>query len=436
MTKKQRGLPDYLSRQGYSYRLQKARELAARAVGADWRSVARPDQLPPDGEWRIWLILAGRGFGKTRAINEWALEQARTYPKSRGALVAATAADARDVLIEGESGILKIAPPDFLPIYSPTRRRLVFPNGSSATHFSADEPNRLRGPQFHWAICDELAAWRFEAAFDNLLLGTRLGIDPRIAIATTPRPVPLIRRLLNDPTCVITRGTTYDNAANLAPAFLDAILSRYAGTRLGQQEIEGTVIESVEGALWQHDWIEAARVMSAPDLLRVVIAVDPAVTSGKASDETGIVAAGAALVDGRLHGYILGDHSLKAPPDVWARAVIAAYHAHKADRIIAEVNNGGELVEHTIRTIDANAPITQVRASRGKAARAEPVAALYQQGRVHHVGVFAALEDQMCRWTAESGGSPDRVDALVWALHELLIANPPVSAPIRLEVRW
>lgn len=436
MAKQQRELPNYLNERGYMYRLQKARELAARAAGKDWRSIARPDQLPPAGDWRIWLIMAGRGFGKSRSVNEWAIEQARKYPKSRGALVAATAADARDVIVEGESGILNIAPPDFMPTYSPARRRLEFPNGSIATHFSADEPNRLRGPQFHWAICDELAAWRYDAAWDNLLLGARLGSDPRIAVATTPRPVPLLQRLLNDPTCVVTRGTTYDNAAHLAPAFLDAILSRYAGTRLGQQEIEGKWIEAVQGALWQHEWIEAARVETTPELLRVVIAVDPAVTSGKTSDETGIVAAGVALINGQLHAYILGDHSLKASPDAWARAAVAAYHQHGADRIIAEVNNGGELVEHTMRAVDANVPITLVRASRGKVARAEPIAALYQQGRAHHAGVFAALEDQMCRWTADSGGSPDRVDALTWALHELIIANPPAAAPIRLDVKW
>lgn len=429
-------LPPYLDERGYLYRLEKAREIAARTAGRDWRSTARADQLPPPGDWRIWLIMAGRGFGKSRAINEWAIEQARRYPKSRGALVAATAADARDVIVEGESGILNIAPPDFMPKYSPARRRLEFPNGSIATHFSADEPNRLRGPQFHWAICDELAAWRFEAAFDNLLLGVRLGIDPRIAIATTPRPVPLIRRLLDDPTCVITRGATYENADNLAPAFLDAILSRYAGTRLGRQEIEGEMVDDIAGTLWQYGWIERARLITAPELLRVVVAVDPAVTAHAGSDETGIVAVGVALIDGLPHGYILGDHSLKATPDEWARMAINAYHQHHADRVIAEVNNGGDLVAHTLRTVDVNVPITQVRASRGKAARAEPIAALYEQGRVHHVGVFAALEDQMCRWTPTGSTSPDRVDALVWALHDLLIENTPTGKPLRLKLDW
>ena len=232
-----------------------------------WREIARPNQLPPPGDWRIWLILSGRGFGKSRAVNEWAIEQARLHPRSRGALVAATAGDARDVVVEGESGILNIAPPGFVPRYEPSKRRLTFPNGSMATTFSADEPNRLRGPQFHWAICDELAAWRFEATFDNLLMGLRLGRDPRLAISTTPRPIPLIRRLLNDPTCSITRGSTYENAANLAPAFLDAILSRYENTQLGRQEIDGQVLEVIDGALWRREWIEQHRVTHAPQLL-------------------------------------------------------------------------------------------------------------------------------------------------------------------------
>lgn len=401
-----------------------------------WRKFARPAQLPPDGDWRIWLILAGRGFGKSRAVNEWAIEQARRYPRSRGALVASTASDVRDVVVEGESGIMNIAPPDFMPKYEPSKRRLTFPNGSIATTFSADEPNRLRGPQFHWAICDELAAWRFAAAFDMLLMGVRLGVDPRIAISTTPRPVELVKRLLNDPTCVITRGSTYDNAANLAPAFLDAILARYKGTTLGRQEIDGDVLDAVDGALWKRGWIEAARVTDVPALTRIVIAIDPAVTATAASDETGIIVGGAALVNGVLHGYILDDLSLKATPDEWARQAVAGFRKYQADRMIAEVNNGGDLVEHTVRTVDANVPFTSVRASRGKVARAEPVVALYEQGRVHHVGMFRALEDQMCSWTSESGDSPDRIDALTWCLNDLLLENTPLVAPIRLKVGW
>lgn len=358
------------------------------------------------------------------------------HPGSRGALVAATAADARDVVVEGESGILNIAPPDFTPKYEPSKRRLTFPNGSMATTFSADEPNRLRGPQFHWAICDELAAWRFEATFDNLLMGLRLGRDPRLAISTTPRPIPIVRRLLNDETCIVTRGTTYDNAVNLAPAFLDAILKRYEGTQLGRQEIEGGILDIVEGALWRREWIEPFRVASMPELLRIVVAIDPAVTSRADSDETGIIVGGAAMVGDDLHAFVLDDLSMKASPDAWAKQAVAGYYKHHADRLIAEVNNGGDLVAHTIRTVDPRVPISTVRASRGKTIRADPVTALYEQGRVHHVGAFRGLEDQMCGWTPSASESPDRIDALVWCVTDLLIDNPPVSAPVRLKVRW
>lgn len=385
----------------------------------DWTAWARDKQLPPPGDWRIWLILAGRGFGKTLAISQWALAQAKAMPKSRGALVAPTAGDARDVLVEGVSGILTVAPPDFMPEYEPSKRRLTFPNGSMATLFSADEPNRLRGPQHHWAVCDEIAAWQYPEAFDMLLLGLRLGDNPRCAIATTPRPVALIKRLLDDETVAVVRGSTYENRLNLAPAFFKGIAKRYEGTRLGRQELMGEVLDEHAGALFKRGYIEAARVDSARDLRRIVVAIDPAVTANAGSDETGIVVAG---VDGDGHGYVLEDSSLKASPDGWARAAVEAYRRWSADRIVAEVNNGGDLVEHTVRTVDANVPLTMVRASRGKRARAEPVAALYEQGKIHHVssdlGVFEDLERQMCEGTTKS---PDRVDALVWAITELML---------------
>jgi phage terminase large subunit-like protein len=387
----------------------------------DWAAWARPKQLAPEGEWRIWLLLAGRGFGKTLAINQWALAQAQTMPKSRGALVAPTAGDARDVLVEGESGILTIAPPDFMPEFEPSKRRLSFPNGSRATLFSADEPNRLRGPQHHWAVCDEIAIWQYPEAFDMLLLGLRLGDDPRAAIATTPRPPQtswggaLIKRLLQDETVAVVRGSTYENRINLAPAFFKGIAKRYEGTRLGRQELMGEVLDESAGALFKPGFIETGRVDQPPDLRRIVVAIDPAVTAKRDSDETGIVVAG---VDSDGHGYVLDDASLKASPDGWARAAVEAYRRWQADRIVAEVNNGGDLVEHTVRTVDANVPITTVRASRGKKARAEPVAALYEQGKIHHVGVFEALEAQMCEGTSKS---PDRVDALVWAITELML---------------
>jgi phage terminase large subunit-like protein len=402
----------------------------------DWSLWARPKQLPPqdalrsnsedasrsDSSWHIWLLLAGRGFGKTLAITQWALAQAKAMPGSRGALVAATERDARDVLVEGESGILNVAPPDFMPKFEPSKRRLTFPNGSTAALFSAEKPNRLRGPQHHWAICDELAAWTAPEAFDMLLLGLRLGDDPRVAVATTPRPVALIKRLLADSSVAVVRGSTYENRANLAPTFFAGVARRYEGTSLGRQELLGEVLDENAGALFKRHLIEAARVAEAPELKRIVVAIDPAVTSHEGSDETGIVVAGVAEIENMGHvteeAYVLDDLSLKASPHIWASEAVAAYQLWQADRIVAEVNNGGDLVEHTVRTVDANAPYRAVRASRGKNARAEPVAALYEQGKVHHVGVFATLEQQMCEGAAKS---PDRVDALVWALSALML---------------
>lgn len=424
--------PTSLTRQSLEPKLNAADDLLDDLFGvttddylpsAWWNGGARPAQLPPSGDWQLWMILAGRGFGKSRAVNEWAIEQARKYPGSRGALVATTAADVRDVIIGGHSGILSIATPEFMPVYEPSKRLLTFPNGSIALTFSAEKPSSLRGPQFHWAICDELAAWRYGIeTFDMLLMGVRLGTDPRIAISTTPRPTKLVKSLLSDPTCAVARGTTYENRANLAPSWFEKIISRYEGTTLGRQELEGAVVDAIEGALWQYAMIEAARVNSAPELQRVVVAIDPAVTANEDSDETGIVVAGSAYINNVLHGFVLDDLSLRGSPDTWARRAIGAYYDQQADRILAEVNNGGDMIEHTIRTIDSRVAFSQVRASRGKAVRAEPIAALYEQGRVHHVGVFAALEDQMTSWIPNTNAkSPDRMDALVWALTELLL---------------
>ncbi len=390
-------------------------EVEAAELLTDWTFWARPKQLAPPGDWRIWLILAGRGFGKTLTIVQWALAQARALPKSRGALVAATADDARAVLVEGESGILNSAPPDFMPKFEPAKRLLTFPNGSKARLFSADEPNRLRGPQHHWAICDELAAWNYAQAFDMLLLGLRLGDNPRTAIATTPRPTPLIKRLLADSTAAVVRGSTYENRDNLAASFFDGIVDRYEGTALGRQEILGEVIDEGAGSLFKRGLIDAARVESAPPLRRIVVGIDPAVTAKRSSDETGIVVVGVGFDD---EAYVLEDVSLKASPDGWARTAVGAYRRWSADRIVAEVNNGGDLVEHTVRTVDANVSFTAVRASRGKVARAEPVAALYEQRKVHHVGVFEDLERQMCE-----GGGADRVDALVWAISAVMLGG-------------
>mgnify|MGYP003531811726 FL=1 len=403
-------------------KLEKLRRLeaAVEAVRFDWSRRARPDQLTPaDGAlpWRVWLLLAGRGFGKTRTGAEHIRAKVASGAAKRIALVARSAADVRDVIVEGESGLLAVSHPSERPTWEPSKRRLTWPNGAIATTYSADEPDQLRGPQHDYAWADELAAWRYPDAWDQLLFGLRLGADPRVIVTTTPRPTPIIRALVTSPTTHVTRGRTRDNAANLAPGFLDAIVARFEGTRLGRQELDGEILDDNPGALWKRDGIDAARVSQAPDLRRIVVGVDPAVTANAASDETGIIVAGLGF-DGRY--YVLGDYSGRYSPDQWASRVVKAYRDHKADRVIAERNQGGDLVEQNLRTVDRTLPVTTVHAKRGKALRAEPVSSLYEQGRVSHVGALAALEDQMTAWDpAGDAESPDRVDALVYALAEL-----------------
>jgi phage terminase large subunit-like protein len=405
----------------------------ADALESSWSAVARPSQLPPPGDWwQIWLLLAGRGFGKTRTLAEWVCDQVASGQASRIALIAVTAADARDVLVEGESGILLVAPPWCRPVYEPSKRRLSWPNGAIATTFSAEEPERLRGPQHDAAVCDELGSWSHPGTWDMLQFGLRLGRNPRCVVAaTTPRPAKLIRELLarEGRDVAVTRGSTYENRANLAPGFFDQVIRKYEGTRLGRQELDAELLEDTPGALWNHGIIDAARQVAAPSLARIVVAIDPAATSGEDAAETGIVVVGK---DNQGHGYVLADGSGKYQPIEWAKIAIAAYRAHRADRIVAERNNGGAMVEATVRTVDNNIPVTTVWASRGKVTRAEPVSALYEQGRVHHVGTFSTLEDQMCAFAADfdlqrAGFSPDRVDALVWGITELLVEPMPSS---------
>ena len=380
---------------------------------------ARPDQLPPLGAWQRWLILAGRGWGKTRTGAEWVRDRALRDPGCRVALVARTAADVRDVIVEGESGILAVHAPSERPTWEPSRRRLTWPNGSMATTYSADVPDQLRGPQHHYAWADELASWERPDTWDQMVFGLRLGAAPQVVVTTTPRPTPIIRALLTAPGTVVTRGRTLDNRANLAPGVVADLQRRYGGTRLGRQELDGEVLTDTPGALWTWERIDAARVSIALQLRRVVVAIDPAVSAGEASDETGIVVCGIGF-DGR--GYVLEDASGKYSPDGWARRAVHLAAEHKADRIVAEVNNGGQLVEHTLRTVDRAVAYKAVHASRGKATRAEPVAALYEQGRVSHLGRLDALESQMTGWDpSTSTKSPDRVDALVWALTELMV---------------
>ena len=372
----------------------------------------------PGGDWTYWLILAGRGFGKTRTgaetVRQW-ISEGHRYVN----LIGATADDARDIMIQGESGILAVCPRSERPTYKPSQRKLIWPNGAVSLIFTADEPDRLRGKQHSHLWGDELAAWRYPDAWDQAKFGLRLGDHPQAVITTTPRPTRMVRELMTDAATEVTRGKTYDNRQNLAPSFFDAVLKRYEGTRLGRQEIDGDVLDDNPAALFKRADIDEARIGIAPELSRIVVAIDPAVTSNEDSDETGIVVAGER--DGEA--YILADLTQKGSPEQWARAAIAAYHEHKADRIVAEVNNGGDLVASVIRSLDRSVPIKTVTASRGKAVRAEPVGALYEQHKVHHVGAHPALEDQMCEWnpTDKTAKSPDRVDAMVWAVTELVL---------------
>jgi phage terminase large subunit-like protein len=399
---------------------------AAERLARDWRLRARAAQLPPPGDWRVWLMMAGRGFGKTRAGAEWVRMVAEADPEARIALVGGTLHEARSIMVEGASGVLSVAPWWARPHYAPALRRLTWPNGAVASLFGAAEPESLRGPQFSHGWADEIGKWPGgEAAWDNLMLGMRLGRAPRVLATTTPRPVPLVRRLVAGEGVVVTRGRTVENAANLAPGFVAAMQAGYGGTRLGRQELDGELIEEVEGALWTRALVERCRVAHVPGVLtRLVVAVDPPASAG--GDACGIVVAGLGS-DGR--GYVIADASVEGQrPEGWARAVAAAAMVHGADRVVAEANNGGQMVESVLRAAEAALPVRLVHASRGKAARAEPVAALYEAGRVAHRGVFPQLEDQMCGLLAGGGyvgpgRSPDRADALVWGLSELMLGR-------------
>jgi phage terminase large subunit-like protein len=391
-------------------------------------------QLPPDGDWRTWVIMGGRGAGKTRAGAEWVraqVEGARPLDEGRSkrlALVGETIDQVREVMIFGESGILACSPPDRRPEWQATRKRLVWPNGAVAQAFSAHDPEGLRGPQFDGAWVDELAKWKkARETWDMLQFGLRLGDDPRVCVTTTPRNVGVLKDILASDSTVVTSAPTEANAAYLAEGFLEEVRARYAGTRLGRQELDGVLVDAAEDALWTPAMLEAGRVEAVPDLDRIVVAVDPPVTGHSGSDECGIVVVGAVtrgpVQDWRA--YVLADASVRAAsPASWAGAAIRAMEQWGAERLVAEVNQGGDLVEQVIRQVDPLVPFRSVHASRGKVARAEPVAALYEQGRVHHLRGLSALEDQMCAMTArgyEGKGSPDRVDALVWALTELIV---------------
>ncbi|MEI4260679.1 DNA-packaging protein [Roseovarius sp. D0-M9] len=395
---------------------------------------AMDHQLPPEGDWRSWVIMGGRGGGKTRAGAEWVRSMVEgSAPLDVGickrlALVGETVAQVRDVMVFGESGILACSPPDRRPEWQATKARLVWPNGAIAQVFSAHEPEGLRGPQFDGAWVDEMAKWKkAQDTWDMLQFALRLGERPRVCVTTTPRNVGVLKELLKSPSTVVTSAPTEANRAFLAESFLDEVRTRYAGTRLGRQELDGILMEDAEGALWTTAALEALRVELAPEMDRIVVAVDPPVTGGPKADDCGIVVVGA-VTRGPVQNwraYVLADETVTAAsPATWALAAVRAMQSWGAERLVAEVNQGGELVSEVIRQIDPMVPIRAVHASRGKVARAEPIAALYEQGRVHHLRGLGALEDQMCAMTLqgyEGRGSPDRVDALVWALHELMI---------------
>jgi phage terminase large subunit-like protein len=416
------------------------------ALPYHWPFWARDAQLPPPGDWRAWLIMAGRGFGKTRAGAEWVRMVAENDGSARIALVASSLSEARAVMIEGESGIMACCAPESRPHFESVRRRLIFPNGAEAKLFSAAEPESLRGPQHSHAWCDEIGKWPLASdaatrCWDNLLMGLRLGTDPRIAVTTTPRSVPLVRRLLEgqgDGSTAVTRGKTSDNAQHLPQRFLDAMEAEYAGSLLARQELDGELVDNVEGALWSRELIESARASNAPadlvnGLTRVVVAVDPPASAN--GDACGIVVA---AIDASGTAHVLADCSVEqASPESWARAVAQSAEHWSADRVIAEANQGGAMVESVLRAADCALPIKLVHATRGKSARAEPVAALYEVGRVKHHGLFAQLEDQLCGLMPGGeyhgpGRSPDRADALVWALSELCLgrARSPRIKPI------
>lgn len=380
--------------------------------------LARQEQLPTeDNTWQTWLYLAGRGAGKTRMAAEWLAYQASSYPLTRWAIVAPTYGDARDTCAEGNSGIVQILREyGTLKDYNRSIGEIFLTNGTRIKLFSGEEPERLRGPQHHGGWFDELAAFKYPEAWDQYQFGLRLGTFPQTIVTTTPKPIKLVKELLTRDGVRVVRGSTFDNAANLAPSALAEFRARYENTRLGRQELYGEILDNVEGALWTRDMIENARVASAPPLVRIVIGLDPAVTANENSDETGIVAAG---ITSSGEYYVLSDKSLRASPDAWARQAVNLYHELKADKIVAETNNGGDMVILTLQQVDRSVATKKVTATRGKQLRAEPISALYEQGKVHHVGYLAELETQMCEWTPISNESPDRLDALVWALTEL-----------------
>ena len=405
-------------------RLQNSADKEAIVLYTNWLKTAREKQISPSTEFNIWLILAGRGWGKTRTGAQDIALFALRNPGTICAVVAPTFGDLRRVCFNGPSGLLSIIPPECFDKsfgtegYASSIAEIRLHNGSKIVGFAAVNPERLRGPQFHRAWCDELAAWQYPEAFDQLMFGLRLGVNPQAVITTTPKPLPIIKKLLDRKDVHVTRGSTFENQANLSDSALQMMKQRYEGTTLGRQELYAEIIEDVEGALWSPQMIEQSRLPkdTEKELTQIIVAIDPAVTATENSDETGIVVVGK---DHLNNYYVLEDLSGRHTAEKWARIGINAFYDWEADRIVAEVNNGGDLVERLIRNSDPNVPYRAVKATRGKLVRAQPISALYEQNRVHHIGNFPELESQMCTYTGQTSPSPDRLDALVWGLSEL-----------------
>jgi len=404
--------------------LQDIEQIRTIEIYTNWINTARSKQLPKSGNWNIWLILAGRGWGKTRTGAHDIINYSLKNPETISAVIAPTFGDLKRVIFEGVSGLIKIIKPELYQGgnitkgYNSSSAQINLHNGSKIIGFSATEPDRLRGSQFHRAWCDELASWRYPEAFDQLMFGLRLGDHPQCVITTTPRPTKIIKDLIKRDDVILTTGNTFENEKNLADTALKAFKERYEGTTLGRQELYAEVLEDVEGALWNNRLIDNSRIdkNKIPNMERIVVGIDPATTSNKNSDETGII------IGGRCNNeyYILDDISGRYTPDEWARKAIEFYYRYNADKIICETNNGGDLVEQIIRNIDNAVSYKKVTATRGKILRAEPISALYEQKKVHHVGYFSELESQMVTYTGDiKQKSPDRLDALVWALTEL-----------------
>lgn len=396
------------------------------ALEYDWSFWARPEQLPPEelgknGKF-IWFLKAGRGFGKTRTFAEWVIELVQNKGYKRISLVGSAADEVRDIMIEGESGLMACSPSWFYPLYEPSKKKITWPNGAIANIFYGSEPDKSRGAQSDLIWADELAKWKYpESTFDNLLLGLRLGKNPLCGVSTTPRPTRFIKELTKRKDVIVVNGSTYDNLDNLATPFIQTIIQKYEGTRLGRQELYAVLLDDNPNALWDRETIDKYRIIDKPDCYKMVVAIDPQATSNENSSETGIVVAGEGMALPGMkymdlpHYYIWEDLSLSGKPEKWSQTGIVGYNKYRCDRIIGERNNGGDMIKSIIHNIDKSIPYSDVWASRGKYTRAEPVSALYEQGRVHHIGTFPELEDQLCEW--EPGDkSPDRLDALVWGV--------------------